>query len=98
MFRKHALRLGELRCKEFQADEPEAAPQFLRRRYLSNSARMDQRDPMAAFGFVEIRCGDENCQPLCREVGQRVPKLAPRDWINTGGRLIQSRGASFGTR
>src|SRR5262252_8865235 len=57
---------------------------------------MHQRYTMAAFGFVEIRCGDENCQPLCSEMGQRVPKLTPRDRINSGGRLIQQQDARLG--
>ena len=89
MFRKHELGLGELRRKELQADESETVPQLLRRRNLSNSTRVHQRDAMAAFGFVEIRCGDDNCQPLCCEVRQRVPKLAPRDRIDSSRRLIE---------
>src|SRR6266481_4557442 len=74
MFRKHELGLGELRRKELQADESETVPQLLRRRNLSNSTRVHQRDAMAAFGFVEIRCGDDNCQPLCCEMRQPVPE------------------------
>jgi hypothetical protein len=45
-------------------------------------------DTIAAFGFIEIRSGDEDGEPVGGEVGERVPKFAAGDGVDPGGGFV----------
>ena len=54
---------------------------------------MDQSKPVAAFGLVEIRRGDEDRHALAKQLIEDPPEIAPRDGIDAIGRLVEKQHA-----
>src|SRR2546423_283977 len=48
-------------------------------------------DVRTAFGLVHVMGGYEKRHPLARELEEQIPKLAARDRIDAGGRLIEKQ-------
>ncbi len=86
---------SERRRAHFQPRGAEAAANLGRRADLLDRAGMHQRDAMAAFRLVEIRCGHENRQAVGGQMRERVPELAPRDRIDAGRRLVEQQHLRF---
>ncbi len=59
----------------------------------ANLAQMHEGDAVAALGFVEIRRGNNDGEPFCRKMGERVPELAARNRIDAGGGLVEQEHA-----
>jgi hypothetical protein len=60
------------------------------------AAVVHQRHAMTALGLVQVRRGEQDRHALGRQLGQRVPELAPRDGIDAGGRLVEQEDARLG--
>ena len=54
-----------------------------------HAALVQQRDALAALGFVEVRRRQENRQALLEELRQQLPELAARHRIDAGRRLVE---------
>ena len=54
-------------------------------------AGVDQRDAVAALGFVQIVGGDQHGDARLREHVDQAPELAPRQRIDAAGRLVEEQ-------
>ena len=54
-----------------------------------DAAPVDERDPGAALGLVEVGCRQEQGEALALETGEELPEVAPRDGVDAGGRLVE---------
>ena len=54
---------------------------------------MHERHPMTALRLVEVGRGEQDRDALARELGQRVPELAPGDRIHSRRRLVEQQHA-----
>src|SRR5215471_6467334 len=69
----------------------QAGPNFGWRSTLVNLSSVNQRDPVAALCFVQIRSGNQNGQAVGSQMGQRIPEFAARDRVHARGWLIQQQ-------
>ena len=63
--------------------------QIVRRVEGDDFAFVQQRDPVAALGFVQVRRADENRDALLQELREELPELAARHRIDAGRRLVE---------
>ena len=62
---------------DFQPAHAQTLPQFGGRAGPMDLAEMHQGDFVAAFGFIQIGCGDDDGETVCGQVRQHVPKFPP---------------------
>src|SRR5205085_3325124 len=79
---QHVFGAAQVIGLHFEPFETEILSQLRRRAAIMYLAFVHQRDAMAAFGFVEVRRGDDDGHAFGREISERVPELAARDRID----------------
>ena len=67
----------------------------LRRAVRDEAAAIEDRKPMAAFGFVHVVRRDQQRRAGFGEIEQRVPEIAARLRIDGAGRLIEQQQLRF---
>ena len=58
----------------------------------------DIGDLVAALRLVHVMGGDQHGQPVGRQRMDLVPEIAPRFWVDAGGRLVQQQQLRIGQR
>ena len=91
--REHALGVAQRLGVNFQALDPEPGAQLGRSPGLANLPPVDQGEPTASLGFIEVRRRHQDGQARGGEVGKSVPELPPRDRIHAGRRLVEQQHA-----
>ena len=55
------------------------------------ASALNQRDAVAAVGFVHVRRRDEDRQPAAFEPAEQIPELAARHRVDAGRRLVEKQ-------
>ena len=87
------LRPAQVRGAHLESLEPQSLTQLGRCPRSMQAAVVHQCHAMASLGLVQVRRRKQDRHPLRRQLGERVPELAPRDRIDARRRLIEQQDA-----